>query len=280
MNDSYLDSFLSKPSILLRCPDCGFAFVESLPTEDKFFEKLYSSNDRDVSIDFNHSGKRKIFSEVISTLKSYVQPQAKLLDVGAGTGAFVSAASKDFTSSGIELSSACVAFAKSKNLPVSSTSFYDLNPSTEQYDVITLIDVLEHLTDPKKAVLKLKSVLKPNGFLYIKVPNYPAQALKQDILRKLGLSKAGIMQDYVHINHFTLKSLSSFLSMNGFDIIESGYSTAEIWDLKWKKAPKSLLYRSLYNFIVLSLTKVLNLASRLTGQSLGLNFYVLAQTKK
>ncbi len=274
--DPYLDSFLVHDSILSECRSCGFAFVKSVPGDPRFFEELYRDEERDVSIDFHYSGKRLIFADVMTCLLRWKQNSGSLLDVGTGTGAFVSFAATRFDASGIELSEACVNFAKSQNLPVSRLLVSDLQNDPRRFDVITLIDVLEHLVEPAETLRQIHRLLKPGGAVYVKVPNYPMQLRKQTLLQHLGLSSAGIMQDFVHINHFTTDSLAKFLAANGFIIKETGFSPPEIWDLRWKHAPKSRLFRMAYNLGVLGVTWVLNSASTLRAKKLGLNFYVLA----
>ena len=275
--DAILDSYLREDSVLLKCGVCGFAFVKSIPSDGGFYARLYRDDARDVSIDFKFSGKRLIFKEVLKTLGDSLPARARLLDIGAGTGAFVKAASEKYEASGIELSESSVAFAQSQRLPVRNIDFMDLKSDEKTFDALTLIDVLEHLPDPAAAVSKFRTVLNSQGYLYIKVPNYPVQAAKQDLMKSLGLSKAGIMQDYIHINHFTMSSLCKFLNANGFTVKRSGYSAPEVWDLTWADAPKSVLHRRLYNWIVLAITNFLNLASTVSGLNLGLNFWVLAQ---
>ena len=276
-NDAYMDSFLERESVLVKCQKCDFAFVRDLPAEPEFFAKLYRDEDRDISVDFKFSGKRIIFEEVMASLLKWAKPNSKLLDIGAGTGAFVNRAMRSYQAFGIELSTACVEFAKSQNLPIRNQSFFELKDEASSYDVITMIDVLEHLSEPAVALKTIHSLLKHNGILYIKVPNYPAQASKQDLMKLLRLSTAGIMQDFVHINHFTVSSLIQFLNTNGFTVKESGFSAAEIWDLTWTEAPKSKTTRRFYNWTVTSITSALNILSRLTKRNLGLNFYVVAE---
>lgn len=272
-----LDSYLRQDSVLVKCTSCGFAFVKSIPSDDAFYAQLYRDDERDVSIDYKFSGKRLIFKEVLKTLGDSLPARTRLLDIGAGTGAFVKAASEKYEASGIELSDSSVAFAQSQHLPIRNINFMDLRSDEQTYDALTLIDVLEHLPDPAAAISKFRALLNSQGYLFIKVPNYPAQAVKQDLMKGLGLSKAGIMQDYIHINHFTMNSLCEFLNANGFKVHKSGFSLPEVWDLAWPDAPKSVLQRRLYNWTVLTITKFLNLVSSVSRQNLGLNFWVLAR---
>jgi len=105
---------------------------------------------------------------------------ASLLDVGIGRGEMLTCmknwGAKNFR--GVDISPSTVNFCKSLELPcelVSDSTKY-LNDNTSTFDVITLLDVLEHI--PKHAMIEflaaLRSALKPGGVLIIQVPNLQA----------------------------------------------------------------------------------------------------------
>lgn len=281
-NDSRLQLHLQIDSELLECPKCHLGVVHNIPADSSFYAALYDDHGRDVSIDFDFSGKSLIFQQVLEVLAKFQtkgHSRKSLLDYGTGTGAFLKAASNEYAVVGIELGPAARNFAGFKGLDVKA-SLTDLPHSLwGSVEVVTLIDVLEHMPDPNSTVEELKQLLRKDGLLFVKVPNYRAQILKQNILNQLGLSKAGVMVDYVHINHFSPKALREFMKARNLEVLAEGFCPPEIWDLNWKKAPKSYHYRIIYNLVVRGVSSSLNFLSQLTGLPLGLNIYCLAKKR-
>ncbi len=275
--DPVLARYFQEDSVLVRCADCGMRFVRRVPEEAEFYSRLYADGDRDISVDFQFSGKTGIFREILRSLRRH-QARGPLLDYGTGTGAFLrEAAHEKFEVLGIELGSAARRFAIAQGFAVSDAPVGKLPYETEALGAVTLIDVLEHLTDPAEILGEVRRVLRPGGLLYIKVPNGPAQIGKQNLLSRLGLSNAGVMTDYIHINHFDPHSLRFLLERQGFRPRETGWSRAEVWDLRWKKAPGSFAARVFFNVVTVTVTRVLNTIASRTGAPCGLNFYILAE---
>lgn len=68
---------------------------------------------------------------------------------------------------------------KTKGLDTRQLALADAPFGPESFDVITLIDVLEHLPNPTKIVQSIWSLLRPNGIIVVKVPNFKGQLYKQ-----------------------------------------------------------------------------------------------------
>ncbi|MBX9888502.1 MAG: class I SAM-dependent methyltransferase [Flavobacteriaceae bacterium] len=96
--------------------------------------------------------------------------KGSILDIGAGTGDFLSVAKNDgWNTTGIEPSERAKAIAIGKGISfVSNTT--DLADSS--FDVITMWHVLEHVPDLDFQIKELKRLLKPTGTLIVAVPNF------------------------------------------------------------------------------------------------------------
>lgn len=135
--------------------------------------------------DANKSLFDKIYQEVkkyaigkkVALLESFEGDGKNLLDVGCGTGDFLKAASKrNWEISGVEPNKQARKLAL-KKLSGSESIVSDLDDlintsQSEQYDVITLWHVLEHMPNYDNYIDKLNSLLKKEGHLLIAVPNY------------------------------------------------------------------------------------------------------------
>jgi 2-polyprenyl-3-methyl-5-hydroxy-6-metoxy-1,4-benzoquinol methylase len=140
--------------------------------------KYYESEDYISHTD----NKRSLFEKVYHFIKSIalknklnlinsLQPnKGKILDIGAGTGEFLSVAKNDgWQTIGVEPSDRAKAIAKSKGV-----SFVEEASELENqsFDVISMWHVLEHVPDLDKQIKELKRLLKPTGTLIIAVPNF------------------------------------------------------------------------------------------------------------
>jgi SAM-dependent methyltransferase len=108
-------------------------------------------------------------------LATVLKPGMKVLDVGCGTGSI----SKDIATTvgesgkvtGIDntekfISSGKESYQNIKNLELIHVDLFDFNPE-EKFDLIVSARVLQWLSNPKEALLKIKSLLKPNGQISI-----------------------------------------------------------------------------------------------------------------
>ena len=108
-------------------------------------------------------------------LATVLKPGMKVLDVGCGTGSI----SKDIAMivgengkvTGIDntekfISSGKESYQNIKNLELIHVDLFDFNPE-EKFDLIVSARVLQWLSNPKEALLKIKSLLKPNGQISI-----------------------------------------------------------------------------------------------------------------
>jgi ubiquinone/menaquinone biosynthesis C-methylase UbiE len=108
-------------------------------------------------------------------LNSILKPGMKVLDVGCGTGSI----SKDIANIvgangkviGIDntehfITSGKTAYNSVQNLELIWVDLFDFNPE-EKFDLIVSARVLQWLSNPKEALIKMKSLLKPNGQISI-----------------------------------------------------------------------------------------------------------------
>lgn len=145
---------------------------------EKDLAKYYESDDYISHTD----GKNSLFEKLYQFIKKFalknklnlindLQTQkGKLLDIGAGTGDFLSVAKKDgWETTGIEPSEKAKAIAQKKGI-VFAQSSSDLEKHS--FDVITMWHVLEHVPNLEKQIKELKRLLKPDGTIIIAVPNF------------------------------------------------------------------------------------------------------------
>lgn len=117
-----------------------------------------------------HKAKRELCSQFLRTV--WKGKKLKILDIGCGTGGNMKAFEKFGEVHGVDISPDAIAFCKKRELKhVRIGSAYRTKYPSSSFDVVTMLDVLEHVDD-KKALSEVKRILRPNGILILTVPAY------------------------------------------------------------------------------------------------------------
>ncbi len=174
------DHSVSKESFEL-VKDTQFGFLVTTPLPDVSDLAKYYETEEYIS---HTDTKRNLFEKVYHLVREYAikkkvtlinkeQAKGSLLDIGCGTGDFLSAAKNNgWSVTGIEPNEAARTKANSKtDNKVFDTLKLETLPA-DSFDVITLWHVLEHLPDLESHIEVFKKLLKSNGSLIIAVPNH------------------------------------------------------------------------------------------------------------
>ena len=150
--------------------------------------------------------KRRALKNKIKLITSLNNEGRNLLDIGAGTGDFLLQAEfNNWNVSGVEPNESARKLAQEKGVRlVKNIDALKKN----QYDVITLWHVLEHLPNLKEKIIKIEDLLKPNGTLIVAVPNYRSYDAKhyKNFWAAFDVPR--------HLWHFSRKSMERLFSKN------------------------------------------------------------------
>lgn len=114
--------------------------------------------------------KQYALKQKVSLVSKLHVGKGSILDVGAGTGDFLATAKKaGWEVYGVEVNENARSIAEQKGIAL-ETSLEGF--SEQQFDVISLWHVLEHIQNLEETIAILERLLKPNGYLLIAVPNY------------------------------------------------------------------------------------------------------------
>lgn len=164
---------------IVKCRNCGFLYTNPRP-DIGTIGSYYKSENYISHSDTSKGLVNKLYKIVRTfTLKSklkLVSPfiaDKRLLDIGAGTGAFINEVKQaGYNVIGIEPDADAVKVAQTnysiKLLP--EAELLNLEPAS--FDVITMWHVLEHVPLLHKRIEELKTLLSPNGAIFIAVPNH------------------------------------------------------------------------------------------------------------
>lgn len=175
-------------------------YISHTDSANNLVEKLYQHIKK-------YNLKRKV-----NLINKYTDSDKTLLDIGAGTGAFLKSAKQNgWETYGIEPSENARALALKKGLELKEN--LDLLDK-RSFKVITLWHVLEHLPDLELQIDKITSLLHRDGTLMIAVPNfnsYDAEYYKEywaayDVPR--------------HLSHFSQLSIRKLFAKSGMKLVK------------------------------------------------------------
>ena len=109
--------------------------------------------------------------QIVQSPKSEVQ-SPKILDVGCGTGGNLEMLEKFGVAEGVDVSDEALEFCQSKGLTVHKGLAERLPFADESFDVVTALDVVEHLDDDVSGLKEMHRVLKTGGKTLIFVPAF------------------------------------------------------------------------------------------------------------
>jgi ubiquinone/menaquinone biosynthesis C-methylase UbiE len=159
--------------------------------------------------------RRKLVCELIDRLA--MPAGARLLDVGCGTGANLKAFNKEFERVGIDASDAALEFCHQRGLKsLVRAKIEQSGLEKDDFDVVTALDVLEHVDDDMQALRELRRVSKPGGFILITVPAFGFLWSEHD-------------EALHHRRRYTTAELESKLTAAGFQVVRISYFLATLF---------------------------------------------------
>jgi SAM-dependent methyltransferase len=230
---------------VVRCTRCGLVFVDPMPTREQKaeIERLASEGDLLPEVaDFFRNCHRDFHDDpVIDSFRSGLRWMAtrrtpgRLLDVGPGTGIFLYLARKEFgwEPHGVDINPESAVKAKQEfDIDLEVGDFESYPWPDESFDAVTMLDMLEHTTDPKEALLRAHALLKPGGVLYVVVPN---QHCLLTVILDRWIQLGGPMREYFlerlyvmpHEHYFSPQMLRRYLEATGFEI--DGVRTGNVY---------------------------------------------------
>ncbi len=200
------------PAVLAKCRHCGF--VSSLDAQAGSAAQHYAGSEDSLYV--AQAEQRKwAFGRVLDDLTALVKPPADLLDVGCSYGLFLnSASSRGYRVKGIDPSrDACGYCADKLKLPVVQATIERAGFPADSWDVITALEVIEHLPDPKIILQQAYAWLKPGGIFYMVTPDLSSLSAKICGYRWWSYRR-------MHLSYFSAYSLRLLLNAYGFSLLK------------------------------------------------------------
>lgn len=215
---------------ILKCAQCNH--IQLYP--NNYDTKHYYDNDnQDNESKMIHNRENNEYSEMLKTFHLQrlqileqnikIEKSMKIIDIGGGKGEFVKLINKKCDSVYIlEPGISRINSINEENITTINKFLDDdfANENINTFDIVTSFHVLEHVTNPIRFLNNCYKILKPNGLLYIEVPN------EDDTRIELSeYYKNNIWYCKAHISYFTHSTLKYILDkleihnykMDGFE---------------------------------------------------------------
>jgi 2-polyprenyl-3-methyl-5-hydroxy-6-metoxy-1,4-benzoquinol methylase len=194
---------------IVKCKKCGLVYVN--PQENNI-EGLYEETE-DKNYELSRETRKITFNRDIRDIEK-IKRNGKILDIGCSTGIFLEVAKKrGWDVYGIELSKWAYKKARKVTPNIYNKTLDKCKFKDNFFDVITMWDLIEHLTNPDKEIKETNKILKKDGLLVITTPN-----INCFFSRITGRKWWNILR--MHLFYFSPETITKLLQKNGFRIIK------------------------------------------------------------
>jgi len=158
----------------------------------------------------------------IEILRKHIRPNMSILDVGCGSGKLLANLIK--IENNLELIGLEPANGMRRNdcsnMEIIGTDLENYD-AIKKFDIIILKQVLHHIEDKEKALIKLKSMLKPEGIIFIMIPsqNYQSNIIEYSENDLLGRINYKEMHAHVKNTGLSIKEHRLYKAETSFDSI-------------------------------------------------------------
>ena len=175
-SDKLQKAFLKGETDFLKCNNCGLFFREKFPSKDELeliYKNAYKSNNvllGNTDQESPHFTLKAYSNYLYRKYASNLRKNINILDFGAGAGGLIA----EMNNLGLEVDG----FEYSNEARIEALSqrnivlFENLtNIPDNYYDLICMIEVIEHLTKLQETLAGLKRAMKPGAKLFLTTPN-------------------------------------------------------------------------------------------------------------
>jgi 2-polyprenyl-3-methyl-5-hydroxy-6-metoxy-1,4-benzoquinol methylase len=212
------------PGIILRCRQCGLALQDIRQTEhelEKYYNEVYQQTNSlrlgETQTPREHfqdslSSAQQVFERV----RPLLGPDKRILEIGCGSGALLSKIKPHVREAvGVELNKDFVSFIKNDlGITAYAQDVNTMDIPAGSFDVILCIMTLDHLPNPAQTVATMKRLLKPEGTIYLEVPNRD-EALNHYLPQQSQAKFNTFFWHKAHCFYFTQETLTRLLKNEG-----------------------------------------------------------------
>ncbi len=166
------------------CRECEFYFLTEQPSPHALQEYYSQEYFEEIQTDSwkywlkSSFAKMRAASQAGFILSHFgKQGPGRILEVGSCDGTFLSQfQNRGWEMLGLEFNDYMISRARDRfGLALQKSDVMDLSPKDGLYDIIAFPHVLEHMNDPVAVLEHCRTLLKPNGMIFIELPHSPLE---------------------------------------------------------------------------------------------------------
>jgi ubiquinone/menaquinone biosynthesis C-methylase UbiE len=198
---------------IVRCRRCGLGYTNPRLSSAEIM-RAYEAVQDPLYVE-EYDGRALTFKRHLRRVEELKSPPGRLLDVGAYSGVFVEAArARGWDAWGLEPCRWAVDLARSRGLNMIEGSLETISIEEQSFDVVTMWDVIEHVTDPLDQLRKVQRLLKPGGLAVVHTMD-----LDSSFSRLMGSRWPWLME--MHIYYFTPRTLGKMAEVAGLKVVRA-----------------------------------------------------------
>ena len=207
--DRVTDLVAHRHYTIKRCRNCGLIYQETSP-DFKYLN--YDNIYRDQSPWRPPTRPQiKMFKRISDDIRKAHPRRKKVLEIGCSYGLLLSfLRDAGWETTGIDSSRNAVRSARARGLDCRDVSLKDFRPDN-QFDVILLIHVLEHLPSPAASLRMILSWLAPGGSIYLRLPNIGSR-----FVNRTRNNFIAHLKPFEHLYYFTPDTIKRLLEETGY----------------------------------------------------------------
>jgi SAM-dependent methyltransferase len=212
---------------ILRCPACGLGWTVTPPDFDptRIYTRGYFQGEQaDGYADYQGSRAELAaeFRRLLQDIAAAGKSSGRLLEVGCAYGFFLDEARHCFEVSGVEVAEDAVAACQARGLDVVQVADEAFYTRRGPFDLVVLLDVIEHLKNPDGLLRDLHKYTQPGALLVITTGDF--DSLLSRIMRR----QWRLMTPPQHLWYFTPDAITRLLTRHGFQVEQITYPAKQV----------------------------------------------------
>jgi 2-polyprenyl-3-methyl-5-hydroxy-6-metoxy-1,4-benzoquinol methylase len=209
-----------------RCSECGLVFVGNNISDDELADAYGGLELGDYYDEIAAENREKMRTAAVN-LKKFADAESRIIDIGTGNGEFLKILHEaDFKNvSGHEIPGSDLTSVRALAENIYEDHDYSTIPS-EQFDIVTLLDVVEHVRDPQFLIDQCFRILKPGGHIYFHTPvvtrtdRMMHRIAKLPAASKIARTWLRGRTSIFHLQNYSRSSIGILLDRPGFELKE------------------------------------------------------------